>query len=219
MVVEGYTDQELKAINDGAYRAYQVGRGYLELSDCQQEAWLWVIENEERVAAERDDEGSPTASSISSLGSHAYRAALAHVRYVMQSRGKTRPQDYATYDTSRVQDLLPELFNGHGFTAGPQVNEDIKSTTAPNEGGTWLVTLIDVQNAFKKLTQDQRQLLFALHSDPEATYRSVGEEFDITEAQVRRRETKALEAIVDCLGGPRVGKEYQRDRKGYRDMH
>ena len=219
MVVEGYTDQELKAINDGAYRAYQVGRGHLELSDCQQEAWLWVIENEEKVQSERDDDGNPTASSISSLGSHAYRAALAHVRYVMQTNSKTRPQDYATYDVNRVQDLLPEVFKGHSFTTGPQVNDEIKSTTAPNEGGTWLVTLIDVQNAFKKLTPDQKRMLFALHSDPDATYRSVGEEFEITEAQLRRREVKALEAIVDYLGGPRVGVEHSRDRKGYRDMH
>ena len=216
--VEGYSDAELKAINDGAYRAYVVGRGYLELSDCQQEAWLWILEHEDKVNDMRDDEGAMSKSDLSNLGNHCYKAALAHVRYVMQTNNKTRPQDFATFTVNRVQDLLPEVFGGHSFTTGQQVNEEVKSSIAPNEGGTWLVTIIDVERAFKQLTQEQKQLLFELHSHPDATYKDAGEQFGLTDAQVRRREVKAIEAMIDYLGGPKVEWEYQRGRRSNRDM-
>ncbi len=207
--VPGYSDAEHKAIANGAYRAYQVGRGYLELSDCQQEAWLWVVENEDKVEELRDR----GKSGLSSLEQHSYKAALAHVRYVQQANNKTRPQDYATYDISRIQDMLPAVFLGESVNTGQMVNEEIKSTIAPNEGGNWLIGLVDVERAFKALTQEQKQLLFSIHSDPEATYKTVGSEFELTEAQVRRREVKAIEAMIDYLGGPKVEREYQRDRR------
>jgi hypothetical protein len=212
--VPGFSDAEHKAIANGAYRAYQVGRGYLELSDCQQEAWLWVVENEEKV----DELRERGKSGISSLEQHAYKAALAHVRYVQQANNKTRPQDYATYDVNRIQDMLPAVFLGESFNTGQMVNEEIKSTIAPNEGGNWLVSIVDVERAFKQLTQEQKQLLFAIHSDAEATYKTVGDEFELTEAQVRRREVKAIEAMIDYLGGPKVEREYQRERRRDRDM-
>lgn len=194
-----FSNGQLKAINDGAVRAYAVGRGLLELQDCQQEAWLWVYENLATVRgwAEKDKRNDK-------LRTATYHAALALVRSsMMQTTGANR-QDFVTYSTAYVQDMLPALFTGATFNTGDEVNDEVKHKTAPNEGGNGLATLVDIKRAFARLPDEQKRLLFLLYHRGDTSYDSVAKELDISAMTVRRREQRALEAIVDNLGGPRV---------------
>lgn len=194
-----FTNGQLKAINDGAVRAYNVGRGLLELSDTQQEAWLWVYENYDLVAqwAEKDKRNDK-------LRTATYHAGLALVRSVMRDHSGSHKQDFVTYTAARVQDLMPALFLGVTFNTGDEIQEEVRHKTAPNEGGNGLVSLVDVKRGFLALPQEQKQILFHLYSNGNASYDSVAKIMGISSMTVRRREQRALEAIVDHLGGPRV---------------
>lgn len=203
-----FSTLQLKAINDGAIRAYNVGRGLLELCDCQQEAWLWVYENLRLVNdwAERDKRHDK-------LKSACYHAGLGRVRETMRQNGQSERQDFAVYAVTAVQDLLPALFEDVTFQTGHEMNEEIRHKTPPDEGGTGLAMVVDVKRAFITLPQEQKKILFLLYATPDARYSDVAKEMDMSEATVRRREQRALEGIVDALGGPRV-ERIRRQRSG-----
>lgn len=203
-----FSNAQLKAINDGAQRAYTVGRGVVEFGDCKQEAWLWVYENLETVRkwAESDKRNDR-------LRTACYHAGLIHIRAQMRSTTGATRQDFVVYSTGYVQDLLPVLFTGTSFNTGDEVNVEVKTTTAPNEGGNGLVSLADVKRGFKHLTQDQKRLLFLLYHRGDTSYDEVAKELGCSSMTVRRREQRALEAIVDNLGGPRA-EARKRERDG-----
>lgn len=197
--VPEFSTAQIKAINEGAARAYAVGRGLVEMSDCQQEAWLWVYENLDTVRKWED-----TNRRHDKLKTACYHAGLLMIRATMRANGGTERRDFATYATAVIQDLLPAVFLGATFQTGDEVNEEIRHKTTISEGGVGVAMVADVKAAFQKLTDDQKEILFRLHADGEATYDSVATAMDMTPSTLRRREQRALEAIVDRLGGPRV---------------
>lgn len=203
-----FTNSQLKAINDGALRAFHVGRGVVEFADCQQEAWLWVYENIDTVRKWAD-----TDKRHDKLKNKVFQAALAHIRAQMRNTTGATRQDFAIYSTGMVQDLLPVLFTGTTFNTGEEINVEVKTRTAPNEGGNGLVSLVDVKRGFEKLTQEQKYLLFLLYHRGDTSYDKVAKELGCSSMTVRRREQRALESIVDNLGGPR-SEALRRERDG-----
>lgn len=203
-----WTDAQRAAVNDGAVKAYRAGRGLIELDDLRQEAWLWLYENLDDVAGWIEKDTRHTR-----LTDVAYHAGLLLVRDTMRQQGGSKPQDFATYSTTAVSDLLPLIFVDVPAQTGDEVNEEVKHKRSPSEGGVLLATVADVKAAFKRLPKAQRELLYHLHApvDP-LTHRDLGKRMDLSEATVRRREQRALEAIVDLLGGPRT--TVKRRRKG-----
>ena len=199
MNMEDFSHGELKAINDAAVRAYTVGRGVVDLADCQQEAWLWVFENLGKV-----EEWRETDKRHEKLRTKCYHAGLAMIRATMRDNTGAERQDFVTYTTAHVSDMLPVLFTGVSFQTGNEVDEEVKHKTAPNEGGNGLATLMDIRAAFIKLGQEQKRLLFALYSKSDSSYEQIAKEMNVSSMTVRRREAKALEQIVDLLGGPRA---------------
>lgn len=208
MEFDEFSPAELKAINEGAVRAYTVGRGVVELSDCQQEAWLWVFENIGKVRDWREKDKRHDR-----LRTASYHAGLAMIRGQMRDATGAHRQDFVTYSTAYVSDMLPVLFTGDSFNTGAELNEEVKHKVAPNEGGNGLVSLVDIRAAFVKLGQEQKRLLFLLYSKPGTSYDKVAKEIGVSSMTVRRREQKALEQIVDLLGGPRV-EARRRERNG-----
>lgn len=206
----GFSTAQLKAINEGAARAYAVGRGLVEMSDCQQEAWLWVYENLAIVEKWEDSDRRHDK-----LRTACYHAGLLMVRSVMRANGGSEKRDFATYATGVVQDLLPTVFMDTSFQTGDEVNEEIRHKTTISEGGTGLAMVADVKAAFKRLTPEQKLILFRLHATGDVSYEDVAKELDMSESTLRRREQRALEAIVDLLGGPRVD-AMRRVRHGVR---
>lgn len=210
MEIDGFSNAELKAINDGAQRAYTVGRSVVEFADCKQEAWLWVYENIDTVRR-----WAETDKRHDKLRTACYHAGLAYVRAQMRSATGATRQDFVIYSTAYVQDLLPVLFTGSSFQTGDEVNTEVKTRTAPNEGGNGLVSLVDVKRGFEKLAPEQKRLLFLLYHRGDTSYDEVAKELDVSSMTVRRREQRALEAIVDNLGGPRVeARKRERERDG-----
>lgn len=194
-----FSTHQLKAINEGAARAYAVGRGLVEMSDCQQEAWLWVYENLDTVRRWED-----TDRRYDRLRQACYHAALLMIRATMRANGGSERRDFATYATAVIQDLLPSVFLGSPFQTGPEVNEEVRHKTTISEGGVGLAMVADVKAAFQKLSDQQKEILFRLHAVGDATYEDVAKDLDLSVSTLRRREQRALEAIVDHLGGPRV---------------
>lgn len=203
--MEGFNDAEVKAIIEGANRAYAVGRGVVERQDLVQEAWLWVFENVHRVEQWREEKQRRTDS----LRSACYHAGLRHVREVMKKNGGLEKHDFVTYSVDLVKDALPAIFAGEQMPAGPEVNEEIRHKQSPSEGGNGLVTIMDIRRGFIQLNQEQKQILWLLYGFPDATYEKVSAELDMPITTLRRREQRALETIIDSLGGPRVG--WRRD--------
>lgn len=194
-----FSTAQLKAINDGASHACTVGRGLVELGDLQQEAWLWLYSNREKVEGWLADDGR-----LDRLRNCAFQAGLILIRDTMRDQCGSLPQDFAVYNTASVAALLPTVFLDGAFSTGPEVNDEVRHIRIPSEGGVGLAIAADIKAAFAKLTQPQKQLLWRLHGKPEPDWhKDVADDLGTSEATIRRREQRALEAIVDALGGPR----------------
>jgi hypothetical protein len=92
----------------------------------------------------------------------------------------------------------------------PQYDTDERSKRDPAHGNNWLVTLADVEVGYNRLSYEDQNLLALFHRDG---YRNkdLAAEWDLTEAQMSWRHTRAVERLLDHLGGPKPTKSKEGD--------
>ena len=183
-----FTDRHRVAVNDGARRAHRVGRGVVEFDDCQQEAWLWLCENEEQVSEWLDTDNAPRR-----LADAAYYAGLHLIRATIRQSSGAEPGDMAIYSTDMVKNLLPAIFVEAPHVQADEAPEGTKHRKPPSEGGNLMATVADVKRAFASLNVPQRELLWRLYGQERPVkQQTVAELLDVDVKTVRRRERRAL---------------------------
>lgn len=206
-----FTDAEIKAIREGVNRGCNLSNGAVSLDDCWQEAWVWVLENVDLIRKWRDS-GSKYDRKLRNA---VYHVVVGYIRQDMMQRTGSHYSDFAVYTAAHVQDMLPAMFLGEAFNTGNEVTEEVKHKTSPSEGGNGLATMVDIKRAFGTLGQEQKQLLFYLYGNGPTSYEKVAKTVGVSSMTVRRREARALEQMVDALGGPRV-QAWRRSSGGVR---
>lgn len=199
-MMEDFTDAEVKAIHEGVKHGHSVSNGAVDYMDCWQEAWVWVLENRDRIVEMRESGKKYDRW----LRNSAYHVVVGYTRAEMMHRTGSHISDFAVYTAAHIQDMLPALFLGESFNTGHEVNEEVKHKTSPAEGGNGLATMTDIKVAFTRLGQEQKQLLFYLYGEGPTSYEKVARKVGVSSMTVRRREQRALDQMVDTLGGPRV---------------
>lgn len=192
-------DAEINALNDGANRAFRVGRGLVELSDLRQEAYLWALEHPRKVLEWREHEKKNAALRIA-----AYHTGLDYLRAQQRVFTGSRKSDQATYSAKTVADLLPVLFDYDDWSQPGQPDDgDVRAPSRPDEGNTYLTLICEVKGALEKLSEGQQELLVKIYRDA-ISYDLLAESYDVHQSTIRRREASAITAIIDLLGGPAV---------------
>ena len=141
-----------------------------------------------------------------------------HLAKMADQAGASDRGTYYWYSVPELKVLLDSMFDPEAKFNPPQVNGDERTKRDPAHGNNWLVTLADVESGYNKLTLEDQNLLALFHRDG---YRNkdLADEWQLTEAQMSWRHTRAVERLLEHLGGPKPEPSREGDPfKGRRSM-
>ena len=198
MVIERY-DGLVGAI------AYEYSRKYhiVDADDVRQELWLWFLEHPNKVNAWEALDGK---QSIKLIAKSLRNAAKDYCQKQKAQIGGYRVEDNYYYDRELVEALLPSVIRGDvvapamvdlGFISGKKV---------ASEGGNWFAMMADIEWGLDKLTTEQKSIIFLRFGDG-CDNKTFAKELGITEDAARMRVNRAVNNLINFLGGSKPRKE------------
>jgi hypothetical protein len=168
-----------------------------EQQDFAQELFLWVYQNEEWLHAKREEIGDD--EQFTRFLAKCLRGEI--LDYGLDIRAQAGGQDRASaywYTRGEVAVLLDSVFDREAWLNPPQ--SDGKSVSDPALGNNWLATLADVARGFDLLDTEDQMLLRRFHEDGERNI-DMAMESEVSEATMSYRHNRALNRLLDKLGG------------------
>lgn len=198
MVTDPITDTEIRLAKQGALSAYRSGRGLVKADDLIQEANLWMVSHLDKVT-QWQEEGRHGQNKLRNACKQYCLNVIAKER---RRASGLQAGDLHYYTPAMITELLPSIWDEDDWVSGQAADTgELKGPSRPSEGNNRLAMIVDVRSAFYALPLDSRNLLEMLHRDGGITYEAVGELLDVHERTVRRREERALDRMVERLGG------------------
>jgi len=191
--------------------AYQFSRKFqmVESADIRQELWLWFLTHPKKLKTWEDLDGKETTKLIS--------RSLRNAAKDFCQKEKARIVGYHVsdnyyYDRQILEILLPAVFTGSnvapsmvdlGFTATRKV---------ASEGGNWFAMMSDIDKALTKLPEEQWNILYSRFRQGQDNS-DVASELQISDDAARMRVNRALNSLLNLLGGsrPRRERDYKND--------
>jgi RNA polymerase sigma factor (sigma-70 family) len=208
MVIEQY-DQLV------AHIAYEFGRKYqmVESNDIRQELWIWFLEHPNKVTTWEALDGK---QSIKLIARSLRNAAKDYCQREKAQVVGYRVEDNYYYDKELVETLLPAILRGD--TIAPALTEMGYQSTkkVASEGGNWFAMVGDINRALHKLTSEQFYVL-CLRFEEGNDNATMAKELDISEDAARMRVNRALNNLLNYLGGERPRKERDYAEVGAQD--
>ena len=193
------TDREIQVITQGATNAHKAQREFMPLPDLINEGVLWALEHERKVLMWREK---------GKYGENLLRHSVKQKCLSIIAKERKRiyrleRDDIAYYNPAVVREVLPDIFDTDDWTTSSQsqMTDKVSGVSRPSEGNTRLATVIDVLSAFQSLSEDDQALLTDLYSDGGVTQQVLAATLDVTEKTIARREQRAVQRMVDRLGG------------------
>jgi DNA-directed RNA polymerase specialized sigma24 family protein len=192
------TDRELQVITQGATNAYNAQRKFMDVGDLINEAVLWALTHEKKLLMwlEKGKHGenllrfSAKQHCLSLIGKERRRI------YVLEK------DDIAYYTPAIVREVLPDIFDIDDWLSGSTNDQErVSGTSRPSEGNTRLATVVDVKSGFDSLSVDDKALLTDLYADGGVTHQVLAATLEVAEKTIQRREQRAVQRLVDKLGG------------------
>lgn len=200
MVRESITEKEIKLARQGAMSAWKAGRGIVPLDDLHQEACMWILEHPRKV-----DEWRAEGRHGENRVRYACKMhALTVVSKERVRRTGAHASDLTFYSPQMVREILPDIFNTDDWVLASHQQETsdyVKSTIKPSEGNNRLALLVDVKSAFYALKEHDQALLRDLYEDGGVSLGVLAATMEVNERTVRRRERRAIDRMVEYLGG------------------
>jgi len=197
VVDEPITDSELKLARQGATSAWKSGRGIVDKDDLVAEANLWMVEHLEKVRQWRDE----GRHGQNKLRNACRQRCLTIVARERRRQSQLTRGDLAYYTPQMLRELLPTIFHVEDWVSGAIHTGETRAPSRPAEGNTRLAMVIDVRSAFDILPPKDKALLSDLYADGGLAIQVVAAQLEVTERTVRRREERALDKMVERLGG------------------
>lgn len=192
------TESEFRLARQGAASACRSGRGVMSEDDLFQEACMWMVTHMPKVLEWREE----GRHGQNKLRQSCKRFALKAVARERRKVSALQPGDLHYYTVAMVSELLPAIWSADDWqTGGTYDTGEAKAPSRPAEGNNRLAMICDVRAAFYALRKEDQVILRALHSDAGIDYQALADSLDVHERTVRRREERALETMVEWLGG------------------
>jgi RNA polymerase sigma factor (sigma-70 family) len=193
--------------------AYQFSRKFhmVEPADIRQELWLWFLTHPKKLKTWEDLDGKETTKLISRSLRNAAKD------YCQKEKARIvgyHVSDNYYYDRQILEILLPAVFTGSnvapslvdlGFTATRKV---------ASEGGNWFAMMSDIDKALTKLPEEQWNILYSRFRQGQDNS-DVASELQISDDAARMRINRALNSLLNLLGGsrPRRERDYEDGTK------
>ena len=192
------TDREIQIITQGATNAHKAQREFIPLPDLINEGVVWALEHPKKIELWREK---------GKYGENLLRFSIKQACLSLIGKERRRiyqleKGDIVYYTPAIVKEVLPDIFDMDDWLTGStNDSERVSGTSRPSEGNTRLATVIDVKSGFEALSDEDKALLRDLYEDGGVTHQVLAATLDVNEKTIQRREQRALQRLVDKLGG------------------
>lgn len=196
---EKLVGQSIKAVATSVARQHHY---LVPVEDLIQDGVEWVLRNERKISEWMDDDDSPNQTAVRRLLKSSLRVHLHSV--VMKERYERtgcKPGDFYFYTPQVVEELLPEVLDGHSTTSSMEMDVYVSRSRKPNEGFEREAMRADIQAAFLRLSADDKRLLWDRFAAGGLDVGVIAELSDTTQRQIRYRLSRAINRIIRYLGG------------------
>lgn len=188
------------AIRIAAAQVARRYRGYLTFGDLIQEANIWVLKHPGTARSRLDDGRRGSRRLVGQIAKHLDRLGRAEKAFSLQYS----PDDEVFYSTTMVETMLPAIWDESLLTHPPQTDDGptVRGNKDLAEQGNWLVSAIDVREAWAKARLDgQVRVALAYRYGYGLRNYQIAELLDVSDTTVAAYLKKGVAAIVDELGG------------------
>lgn len=187
--------------------------GLVSIEDIEQEMWAVALESETALAKHLKDSNEHAITTV--LMSGAQRMIRGEVRE--QRTKKAVAEGYETYDEEfysigSLRQLVPMYLDG-GVTERPPVGREQAGKVSGGSAsyGDYLMTMTDIDAAFKALTVAKRKIVERYFAYPQGsggwTHTEIASAMGMPPEQLSSRVHHALRAMQRTLGGESPWKE------------
>lgn len=170
----------------------------VELEDIKQELYGWFLEHPKKLD-EWEAIGKKDAKNL------LYRSLRNQaLDYCQKWKAKSigyEVSDLFYYEPVMVEALLPAVLRKE-FTVMPILNlGKTGKPPAPSEGGNMMAMMIEIDNAYSKLSTEDRVVLFLKYAES-FDYAGIASEMELgSEDAARMRHNRAIKKLITRLGG------------------
>jgi RNA polymerase sigma factor (sigma-70 family) len=186
--------------------AYEFSRKFhmCDTDDIRQELWIWFLEHPNKVSLWEELDGKQSVKLIA--------RSLRNTAKDYCQREKARAVGYKVednyyYDREVVELLLPAVLRKD--LNAPAMTElgFTKAKKVASEGGNWFAMMADIERSLARLTQEQLSIIYLRFGDG-CDNASLATELGISEDASRMRVNRAVNNLLNFLGGSRPRKEW-----------
>jgi RNA polymerase sigma factor (sigma-70 family) len=185
--------------------AYEYSRKFhmCDTDDIRQELWVWFMEHPNKVSTwnlkdQKDSDKLIARSLRNAAKDYCQREKARAVGY--------KVEDNYYYDREVVELLLPAVLRKD--LNAPAMTElgFTKAKKVASEGGNWFAMVADIDRALSRLTQEQLSIIYLRFGDG-CDNITLSKELGITEDASRMRVNRAINNLLNFLGGTRPRRE------------
>ena len=185
--------------------AYEFSRKFhmCDADDIRQELWVWFLEHPNKITVwEELDIKQSTKLVARSLRN----AAKDYCQREKARSAGYKVDDNYYYDREVVEILLPAVLRKD--LNAPAMTElgFTKAKKVASEGGNWFAMMADIDRSLSRLTQEQLSIIYLRFGDG-CDNASLATELAISEDAARMRVNRAVNNLLNFLGGTRPRKE------------
>ena len=185
--------------------AYEFSRKFhmCDTDDIRQELWVWFLEHPNKVKVWEELEGK---QSVKLVARSLRNAAKDYCQREKARSAGYKVDDNYYYDREVVEILLPAVLRKD--LNAPAMTElgFTKAKKVASEGGNWFAMMADIERALARLTQEQLTIIYLRFGDG-CDNVTLAKELAITEDASRMRVNRAVNNLLNFLGGTRPRKE------------
>lgn len=185
--------------------AYEYSRKFhmCDADDIRQELWIWFLTHPNKVTTWNVKDNKESDKLIARSLRNAAKD------YCQREKARAvgyKVEDNYYYDREVVELLLPAVLRRD--LNAPAMSElgFTKAKKVASEGGNWFAMMADIDRALSRLTQEQLTIIYLRFGDG-CDNVTLAKELDITEDASRMRVNRAVNNLLNFLGGTRPRKE------------
>jgi DNA-directed RNA polymerase specialized sigma24 family protein len=199
-------DYIVTAVASEYHRKYDM----VELEDIKQSLYKWFLEHPNKLN-EWEAIGEKDAKNL------IYRCLRNDaLDYCLEWKAKSvgyETSDVFFYEADIIEALLPSVLRGE-FGVSHKLNlVGPSKPPAPAEGGNMMVMMIEIDKAYRKLSTEDRTVLFYRYAES-MDYGDVATEMNLgSEDAARMRHNRAVKKLITRIGGfrPWLDKDFDKD--------
>ena len=185
--------------------AYEFSRKFhmCDADDIRQELWIWFLEHPNKVKVWEALDGK---QSIKLIAKSLRNAAKDYCQREKAHAIGYKVEDNYYYDREVVELLLPAVIRGDLVAPSMLDLGFVATKKVASEGGNWFAMMADIDHSLQRLTQEQLSIIYLRFGDG-CDNVTLATELAISEDAARMRVNRALNNLLNFLGGSRPRRE------------